>query len=307
MCCLEHAFQKCSRQREAEHEDLTWSTPGMFPEQQRDQCTLRNVDKEVGEQRSREEREKAKGITSPSLEISLAPPAGPTWLAAGTSLARHARPGASYLRAPAASSGLEKKSLEARPRRPRGSLSARPAAGAAAAAPRPRAAGTTSYCGAAARSRTSLRDELIQPRSGAAGEGAPERGPESGPRDPGVLREQCGAAKSTSGAAWREQAGGRAAGERQSGAAFVCHSIATEQGGCANAASQRPGAAAAATRGDLARDEAKPLPAGAGWKRLHQPERGGRAGAREAGPGFNTPPGPAFMKTSFKKHFPRSR
>ena len=28
-----------------------------------------------------------------------------------------------------------------------------------------------------------------------------------------------------------------------------------------------------------------PLPAGAGWKRPHQPERGGRAGAKEEGPG----------------------
>lgn len=65
--------------------------------------------------------------------------------------------GASYLRIPAASSRLEKKSPEARLRRPQGSLSAPPAAGAAAAAPRPRAAGTTSYCGAAARSPTSLR------------------------------------------------------------------------------------------------------------------------------------------------------
>lgn len=38
------------------------------------------------------------------------------------------------------------------------------------------------------------------------------------------------------------------------------HSIATEHGGCADATSQRPKAAAAATGRDLARGEAKPFP-----------------------------------------------
>ena len=38
------------------------------------------------------------------------------------------------------------------------------------------------------------------------------------------------------------------------------HSIATEHGGCADAASQPPGAGAATTGGDLARGEAKPPP-----------------------------------------------
>ncbi|XP_060007178.1 proline-rich protein 2-like [Lagenorhynchus albirostris] len=146
-------------------------------------------------------------------------------------------------------------------------------------------------------------DELIQSRSGAAEKAA------RGPRRP--ERTMWGREEEERNTAAR-------AGGQQSRAAFVCeratgarplppppppapppppspppsstprlpgHSIATEHGGCADAASQRPGAAAAATGGDLARGEAKPPPAGAGWKRLHKPERGGRAGAREAGPG----------------------
>lgn len=76
-------------------------------------------------------------------------------------------PRASYLRITAASSRLEKKSLQARarrgearpPRHSRGSLSDPPAAAAAAAAPRPGAANTTSYCGAAARAGAAGRRE----------------------------------------------------------------------------------------------------------------------------------------------------
>lgn len=52
-------------------------------------------------------------------------------------------------------------------------------------------------------------------------------------------------------------------------------SIATEHGGCAGAASQRPGAAAAATGGDLARSEAKSLPRQRREEKSHQSERGG--------------------------------
>ncbi|XP_047577993.1 homeobox protein Hox-B4-like [Lutra lutra] len=64
------------------------------------------------------------------------------------------------------------------------------------------------------------------------------------------------------------------------------HSIATEHGGCADAATQRPGAAAAATGGDLARGEAEILPASAGRRGC---TRAGAGGTRRCDGGRTWP------------------
>lgn len=157
---------------------------------------------------------KAKSILSPWLEISLTPSAGPTWRAAGSSLACHA--------GPRGGRDPEPLTFVSQPRppgwrrkawRPGRAAPGAPSASAQQPAPQrprhgPEPPAPPHTAGLPRAPAPPCGDELIQPRSGVAGVGAPERGPESSPGDPGVLREQCGAARRRSGTARRERTGG---------------------------------------------------------------------------------------------------
>lgn len=208
-----------------------------------------------------------------------APPGGPQVATSRATPGREAAGTRSLLPScPSRVLRLEKKSLEARPRRP--GLRQRPRQQPAPQRPRHPEPPATSYCGAAARSRTSPAGmELISPTAVSRG-GGPGGAQNPAPRDPGVLREQCGAARRRRNGAAR--ANGRQSKQRlcvrvqwaqslppppppplppppptpsppppSSTPRLPGHSIATEHGGCADAAQSAAGAAAAAAGGDL--------------------------------------------------------